>query len=378
MKKRLEADLISIAHRILQLKNKSDINQLYLETQRLYEKLAVLRFVEDHFGEAKPTIGLVAIEEEIASIFDNSQALQAEITQPEESKNIEAILETPSSIAQEVLVSEEPSVIANITLPVFAEEIVPEKELIKSIDQTPLVALNETETLASNEETSSETQIIANYTFDEIKQFSDNYLDSNPDLDVFSEEIEEETPASIIEKVASDEEKSIVDILIDSDLKITESPVTEAPKKAATVQISFEELLGGNYNDTQFVKVQPAQNSSMVSIVETVVVEILKEEIPEPIAELSPEKAEPKLFTLNEKLAKGMHIDLNDRIAFIKHLFANSEEEYNRVVSQLITYDTFEETQTFIDQMVKPDYNNWKGKEDYEQRFQGIIAKKFV
>jgi hypothetical protein len=27
--KKLEADLISIAHRILQLKNKSDINQLY-------------------------------------------------------------------------------------------------------------------------------------------------------------------------------------------------------------------------------------------------------------------------------------------------------------------------------------------------------------
>ena len=41
--------------------------------------------------------------------------------------------------------------------------------------------------------------------------------------------------SSIIEKVASDEEKSIVDILIDSDLKITESPVTEAPKKAANL-----------------------------------------------------------------------------------------------------------------------------------------------
>jgi hypothetical protein len=29
MKKRLEADLVSIAHRILQLKNKSDVNQLF-------------------------------------------------------------------------------------------------------------------------------------------------------------------------------------------------------------------------------------------------------------------------------------------------------------------------------------------------------------
>jgi hypothetical protein len=33
MKKRLEADLVSIAHRILQLKNKSDVNQLFLETK---------------------------------------------------------------------------------------------------------------------------------------------------------------------------------------------------------------------------------------------------------------------------------------------------------------------------------------------------------
>ena len=47
MKKRLEADLISIAHRILQLKNKSDINQLYLETQKLYEKFG------DDFTESK-------------------------------------------------------------------------------------------------------------------------------------------------------------------------------------------------------------------------------------------------------------------------------------------------------------------------------------
>ena len=63
MKKRLEADLISIAHRILQLKNKSDINQLYLETQKLYEKLALLRFVDEHFGDSKPTIGQAAIEQ---------------------------------------------------------------------------------------------------------------------------------------------------------------------------------------------------------------------------------------------------------------------------------------------------------------------------
>ena len=42
MKKKLEADLMSIAHRVLQMKNKSDINQLYIETQKLAEKLSAM------------------------------------------------------------------------------------------------------------------------------------------------------------------------------------------------------------------------------------------------------------------------------------------------------------------------------------------------
>ncbi|MGZ9736824.1 hypothetical protein [Flavobacterium sp. GNP002] len=79
MKKKLEADLISIAHRILQLKNKSDINQLYLETQKLYEKLSVLRFIEEHFSEVQPTIGGVALEQKIESIFDQEALPQTEI-----------------------------------------------------------------------------------------------------------------------------------------------------------------------------------------------------------------------------------------------------------------------------------------------------------
>jgi hypothetical protein len=52
--------------------------------------------------------------------------------------------------------------------------------------------------------------------------------------------------------------------------------------------------------------------------------------------------------------SKGIDIDLNDRIAFVKHLFGNSSEDYNRVLNQLITFDNFYETRNFIDEMVKP------------------------
>ncbi len=72
MKKKLEADLISIAHRILQMKNKSDINQLCIETQKLYEKLSILRFVEEHFGGAKPTIGQAEVVAKMKQFFEEN------------------------------------------------------------------------------------------------------------------------------------------------------------------------------------------------------------------------------------------------------------------------------------------------------------------
>jgi len=53
----LEADLISIAHRILKLKNKSELVQLHQETQKLYEKLSVLRFVEENFADVNQLLG---------------------------------------------------------------------------------------------------------------------------------------------------------------------------------------------------------------------------------------------------------------------------------------------------------------------------------
>ncbi|GAQ49783.1 hypothetical protein FPK15_contig00058-0010 [Flavobacterium psychrophilum] len=70
MKKKLEAELISIAHKILKLKNKEDVRELHHQTQRLYEKLSVLLFVEENFGDIKPTISLYDIENKLEKAFD--------------------------------------------------------------------------------------------------------------------------------------------------------------------------------------------------------------------------------------------------------------------------------------------------------------------
>ena len=70
MKKKLEADLISIAHRILQLKNRDDISVLQEEARKLYEKLSVLKFIEEHFESGSPTIGKVKASEILEKGFD--------------------------------------------------------------------------------------------------------------------------------------------------------------------------------------------------------------------------------------------------------------------------------------------------------------------
>jgi len=79
------------------------------------------------------------------------------------------------------------------------------------------------------------------------------------------------------------------------------------------------------------------------------------------------EVAKPK--SLNDKLTnKELTVGLNDRLAFVKHLFNDSTEDFNRVISQLNTIDSQERSIAFIENMVKPDYNQWEGKEEYETR----------
>jgi hypothetical protein len=81
--------------------------------------------------------------------------------------------------------------------------------------------------------------------------------------------------------------------------------------------------------------------------------------------------------SINENFQKEFKVGLNDKLAFVKHLFNNNMEDYNRVVSQLSTINTEERSVAFIVNMVKPDYKNWAGKEEYETRFMELIARKF-
>jgi hypothetical protein len=80
---------------------------------------------------------------------------------------------------------------------------------------------------------------------------------------------------------------------------------------------------------------------------------------------------------LNDKLNQGLQIGLNDKLAFIKHLFDEKIEDYTRVLSQISTMKSYDEAAHFISSKIKPDYNYWDSKEEYSQRFMNIIEKSF-
>lgn len=319
MKKRVTAELISIAHRILKLKNHSETVQLQQEAKNLYDQLTILRFYEENFELVKDEIS----EEVLEAKLEGKQA---------------DVFEQP--------------------IPVV-EEIVPEKEVEVPVaeEKTPATPMEE------------EKIVVAELIVEDDEDEEEEVLITSMEEEPIEEEIIEEKPVA--------------------DSKVSE-PKTEEPAK----QISFEDLLVHDYQELDFVKVEdvPAEVEKVTETVFEAVtpVEEVKEEVqPEPVAETSKvleeevkatfEKVsqEPRISSLNDRLNKAITFGLNDRIGFEKKLFGGSSDDFNRVVSQLNTFDSFEEAKAFVDDFVKPDYNNWEGAEEFETRFMEIVEKKF-
>jgi len=376
MKKKLEADLISIAHRILKLKNKSDINQLYFETQKLYEKLAVLKFVEENFNDVKPTIGQSEIVSEIESVFNKEEtAEQVETETPI------AVEKTSTEVALEPEIAEEVKTEEVAPEEITVEEIIPE-EVVPAEIATEEIVPETTEKEEENEDEEIEDEEIP-------EPFIKTILE--PVAESVEKPVTEEIEEPIFES-KKEETKESFSFTTVNDLKPIpefkpafefdpieekeepkEEPKADTATKSGPITISFEDF-GINYADAQFVKVDSFENIAPTPTPS--IAESKEQEKPVQTAVLET-PAEQKPVTLNEKLAKGFHVDLNDRIAFTKNLFGNSSEDYSRVLNQLLTFDSFGEAKEFIENMVKPDYNNWEGKDDYAERFLGIIEKKF-
>lgn len=319
MKKRISAELISIAHRILKLKNHSETVQLQQEAKNLYDQLTILRFYEENFELVKNEISEEVLAEKLegkpTEVFN--APIQDKIVETLEEVKVEVAPEAEETIAEPI--TEEKVVIAELIVEDDEEE---EEVLMTPMEEEPI-----------------EEEII--------------------------------------------EEESVADFE-------ASEPKVEEPAK----QISFEDLLVHDYKELDFVKVEdvPVEVKKVSETIfeDIIPVEEVKEEIqPEPVAETPKvleeevkatfEKVsqEPKISSLNDRLNKVISFGLNDRIGFEKKLFGGSSDDFNRVVSQLNTFDSFEEAKSFVLDFVKPDYNNWEGNEEFEARFMEIIEKKF-
>ncbi|PQJ69128.1 hypothetical protein [Polaribacter butkevichii] len=276
MHKKLEADLISLAHSILQLKNKEDVFALKEISKEIYEKLSLLAFVEEYVNT---TPALEETTEELISKVEKGLELQ-EKSKEDISIDIEAIEEIDEVVVEEIQVEEE-----QIVLP-----------------------------------------------------------------------IEETIEQEIVEEIAVEEVKEEVKVAVE---EIIEQPFAE-----------LEEIM--------FAEPEPAEIKEVVKAKESKVLS-LEEELEDTISvdEMATLFDIPVQKSLNDRLTTNIQIGLNDRIAFVKNLFDGSQEDFNRVVSQLNTYPTEKEAKKFINKMVKPDYD-WSTQEALEARFMEIIERRFA
>src|SRR5690554_3077891 len=197
MKNRLEAELISIAHRILKLKNKSEVIQLQQEALNLYEKLSVLRFVEENYDDSSMEIP----------------------------SDIEEKLENPAPIEKEVVVQ---------------HEVMEEKEDIV-VEQTREEIILETE--ESLIEVSAPEEEIKEENQPKIEDFQVRFEDFEAQL---SNAKPNKTP-SIFDEVTPAEEPVFVPVQTTT-IEQTEIKTTEMTKTTATIQnISINDAVKKNF-----------------------------------------------------------------------------------------------------------------------------------
>ena len=181
-----------------------------------------------------------------------------------------------------------------------------------------------------------------------VKEF-----ETETEVEAFVDSLNRDIPEVIPKKKA---ENPIITLNSEESLEITSTK----NKEVSTTLYEMEDLT----TDFNLPEFEPAQ----------------KNEIPKDISASTPTTVnsfQPNKTSLNDTLKKGIHFGLNDRLAFVKHLFNNNQDDFTRVLSQLNTLESESGARNFITQMVKPEYNNWEGKEDYEKRFLEIVFRNF-
>lgn len=325
MKKIIESDLISIAHRILKLKDKSEISSLLKETELLHNKLVLLQFYEDNKFRLDPSITPEKLLEEV--------------------KPTEGTEEQPASI---FLTEEKKDDVVT-----FEEELITPIELsvtnAAAIDAVPPVeaSVDNVEEIEKTEEEVAEKDPTEEETLTE-----DNMVEFTPSI--------EETLKSVEE--------------VEEEIKIVEQldPVEDAKEAVERATLEIDPVFSIPHNELFNANDSSAKEEEVFKGSQHFVTNQAAEKSVENYRQI------PLNKSINDAFANKISIGLNDRIAFEKNLFNGSSDDLNRVIAQLNTIESYEEAKDFIDDLVKPEFNNWNGKEDYENRFMQLVEKRFL
>ena len=203
--------------------------------------------------------------------------------------------------------------------------------------------------------------------------FVEEYINTTPNL--------KETKEQLVSKV--EKALAVKNTILEEIVEIEDAETDIHNLKDEYLQVSKEEILEQPFDDLEdLINANEQSNNSfkddvkdVAGIKTTTLEEELKDTIPvDVMADLFETVA---VKSLNDRLQTNIQIGLNDRIIFVKNLFEGSQEDFNRVVSQLNTFKTEKEAKKFINKMVKPDYN-WSKQEELEARFMNIIERRFA
>jgi hypothetical protein len=205
-----------------------------------------------------------------------------------------------------------------------------------------------------------------------VLAFVDDYIATTPNLDITKEELIQKIEATTASKMSQTVKEAIPELVkevpVKQDNKVEE--IKENKQSSDKEHNIFEPKFDSVKIDIGSLK------SNQISSKEEFRDTISADKTSTLFDDDNLSKKENK--TLNDKLFKNkIQVGLNDRIAFVNHLFNYNQGDFNQMLSDLNIIKTEKEAKDFILNKVKPKYD-WRGKETYEDRLIAIIERKFT
>ena len=338
MKEALEHDLITLATEILANEGEWNLAQLNKQAHKITEKITILNFVEKYYQ----TLGasedrMFRTMRKVSDFIDDNRQ--------EDLFDIEV----------------EASEVQPITAPKTAAKETPKEEPATFVAMEPAP-------IAKEEKTAPAEKPVAKHILQE-EQYSEPNWAVPVNRSKTNEVAEPVEKAEVVEKPTPEEAAAVT---FEIEQPSIEQPEIEQPEidesklsKSAIKQLA-DFIQQPEYTDEERILKQTPSLEEFISQSKNTVFD--KKDTTHEVKPVQ---------SLNDKFGKTAQIGLNDKLAFVQKLFFGSESEYNKVVKHIADLHSMQDAVIYIEQEVKPTYNYWKGKEEYEQRFLDLVLKRF-